>query len=211
MSLNRAQIDRGGNWVGMQGPGDAVLGELQVVSITTVGNGLVSAQGMLAGIIQRTGPTGNYADVFDSADNLLAAAPFLVAGDSFDFMLRNTVAFTNTPTAGEGVTLGLNTAMVASNVRRYLVEVQASKRRQVFQANTTNANAVVTGLTQAQCDLLEPGMGISGTGITGGTTVIAVNSVAGTVTLSANATATGSPALTFFPRYTVRGLYTAAL
>lgn len=211
MGLNRSQIDRGGNYIATQGPGDGILSQLQVLSITTAGNGLISAAGMLAGVINRSGPGANYADVFDSADNLIAAAPFLAAGDSFDFMLRNTVAFTNTPTAGEGVTLVANTAMVASNVRRYLVEVLSSKRRQVYNANTTNASAVITGLTQAQCDLLEPGHGVTGTGIPANTTVIAVNSVAGTVTLSANATATGTVPLTFFPRYRVTGLYTAAL
>jgi hypothetical protein len=77
--------------------------------------------------------------------------------------------------------------------------------------SSTNASAVLTGLTQAQAQLLVPGMGVSGTGMPASGTIIGVNSSTGTVTLSGNATATGTPAVTFFPRYDVKGLNSGAL
>lgn len=60
---------------------------------------------------------------------------------------------------------------------------------------TTSGSAVVTALSSA-ADLF-PGMPVEGTGIQAGTTVLTVDS-ATQVTLSANATATGSPSLRFF-------------
>ncbi len=59
---------------------------------------------------------------------------------------------------------------------------------------TTNGSANVTGLTDTSG--LAVGMEVTGTGIAGGTTIAAIPS-ATTITLSANATATGTPTLTF--------------
>lgn len=210
--LARAQIDSGANYVRPQGPGDVLMSQAQLASITTVGAGTLTAAAMLSGIVERTGPTGNYTDTLDTADNLMAAAPELAPGDSFEFLFRNTVAFTMTLAIAEGAALvGANTAMIASNVRRYLAQVYATARRQVFNAGTTNLSPTITGLSAAQAQLLQPGMGVSGTGITGGTNILAVNASTGVVTLTANATATGTSALTFFPRYGVKGLSTGAL
>ena len=212
MSMNRAQLDRGGNNVQAAYPGDAIMSQLQQVNITTAGSGVISAAGMLAGLINRTGPGVGYADTLDTANALMLAAPWLSAGDSFEFIFQNGVAFANTVAVAEGAELsGANTAVAASLVRRYLLTVLANKVRQGYNLVTTNASPTVTGLTQAQADTLMPGMGVSGTGITGGTNILSVNAQTGTVTLTANATATSAPtaALTFFPRYNVRGLYSA--
>lgn len=212
MSMNRAQVDRGANNVSAAGVGDALMSQIGVVGIATVGSGAWTAAGMLAGCIERTGPTGAYGDTLETANNLMLAAPHLSVGDTFEFLVRNTVAFANTVAVAEGAELsGSNTAIAASLVRRYLVTVLANRTRQTFMASTTNASPTVTGLTQAQCDLLQAGMGVSGTGISAGTTIVGINSLTGTITLSANATATGTPALTFFPRYNVKGLYSTTL
>jgi hypothetical protein len=66
---NRAQIDRGGNYVSQQGPGDSVLDQTQVFPITTVGAGTLTAAALLAGIIERTGPVAGYNDTLETADN----------------------------------------------------------------------------------------------------------------------------------------------
>jgi large repetitive protein len=60
--------------------------------------------------------------------------------------------------------------------------------------NTTINSATVTGLSSTA--QLAVGMQVSGSGIPAGTTILAINS-ASSITLSANATATGSPTLTF--------------
>ncbi|NML93797.1 structural cement protein Gp24 [Novosphingobium olei] len=67
---------------------------------------------------------------------------------------------------------------------------------------TTNGSANIT-YTPASLTL-NPGMPISGTGIPAGATVATVNAVAGTATLSANATATGSPTATVTTAYETR-------
>lgn len=206
MSMNRAQIDAGGNFIRAALPGDLLLSQAQVASVTTAGSGVWPAAAMLSGFIDRSGPGAGYADTPDTADNILAACPNLSVGDSFEFTVRNTVAFANTVAVSTGVELvGGNTAITASLWRDYLMTCLANKRQTILQVNTTNASAVLTGLTQAQADSIMPGMGVTGTNIPASTTVNAVNSVAGTATMSANATGTGTVAATFFPRFTLRG------
>lgn len=211
--FGRAQIDAGANYIRAQGPGDSIMDQTQMVTISTAGTGVLTSAGMLSGLIERTGPAGAYADTLDTADNLMAANPALSTGDSFKFTVRNTVAFANTVAVAEGAELaGANTAIAASLVREYLLTVLATNRRQSFLANMTNASPTITGLTAAQTSLLQPGMGVSAaSGITAGTTILAVNLVTGAVTLSANATSTQSIAVTFFPRYNVRGLLSSSL
>ena len=212
MSLGRIQFDSGANNVRQQGPGDTLMDQTTFFPITTAGAGTLTAAAISAGVVERTGPGAGYIDTLDTAANLFAALPALSAGDTFEFWYRNTVAFAATIAIAEGAELvGSFTGVAASLVRRFQIAVFATAARQTFLANTTNATATVTGLTQAQAQLLQPGMGISGTGITGGTTVLAVNSVTGSVTLSANATATGSAALLFFPRYGIRGISSTTL
>lgn len=211
MSVNRMQIDLGANFVRAQMPGDGVLDQTQVFPITTAGAGTLIAAAMLAGIVDRSGPSGNYNETLDTADNLMAANPQLSAGDSFEFWYRNTVAFIATLVVAEGAELVANTAVAASKVRRYLVTILANARRQVFNASTTNVSPTITGLTAAQAQTLVPGMGVSGTGISAATNVLAVNSSTGTITLTANATATGTVPLTFFPRYNIKGISSADL
>ena len=212
MSLSRLRVDRGANFVATQMPGDGIMDQTQVLAITTVGSGTLTAAAMDSGIVDRSGPVGAYADVLETADNLMAANPQFSPGDSFEFWFRNTVAFANTIAVAEGAELsGANTAVAASKVRRYLVTILANARRQAYNATTTNASPTVTGLTAAQAQTLMPGMGVSGTGISASTNVLAVNASTGVVTLTANATASGTVPLTFFPRYNIKGLSSADL
>lgn len=211
MSIVRARIDFGANDVRSQGPGDATLDQVVATAVTTVGNANLTAAQILTGLIERTGPTANYADVFPSADSLIQAAPWLVVGDSFKLIKRNTVAFTDTPTGAEGVVLGSNTAMAVSSVRVYLLSILGDGARQSFNANTTNTSDVVTGLTASQAAALRVGQGVTGTGIPANSYVTSINQNSGSFTLNANATATGVPALTAFPRYGVSGVFSATL
>lgn len=212
MSKTRAQVDFGANNVRAAGPGDATMDQDQVVGIATVGSGLWTAVAIMAGIIDRTGPTAGYADTPDTAANILAACPQLGVGDSFRFNVRNTVAFANTVAVNTGVELsGADTAIAASLVREYLLTCMSNKASQILSVGTTNASAVLTGMTQAQVDSLQPGMGVTGTGIPASTTIIAINSSNGTVTMSANATATATVAGTFFPRFLLKGIRSSTL
>jgi hypothetical protein len=208
MSFGRTQIDGSGNYLRQQGPGDLVMEQTQQSTNTTAGSSTLAAASIGTGYLERTGPGGAFNDTLDTADNLMAANPQLSPGDAFEFLYRNTVAFAATLVAAEGAELA---GAPASAVRRFLVSVLASARRQSFLATTTNASAVISGLTQAQVQTLMPGMGVTGTNVPASTTVLSVNSVTGTVTMSATATGTAQNAMTFFPRYNVRGLWTASL
>lgn len=212
MSMNRAQVDAGANYVRGAMPGDAIMDQHQVVAIATVGNGIWTAVAMNAGLIDRSGPVGGYADQPDTADNMILANPNISVGDSWEFTVRNTVAQINTVAVNTGVELiGGNTAMVASSTRDYLMTCMANKRSQIYQAVTANASPILTGLTQSQCDSLVAGMGVTGTNIAAAATVLAVNSTLGTVTLSGNSTGSGTVAATFFPRFQLKGLRSATL
>lgn len=210
--FNRTRIDRGGDQVFPQGPGDALLTMTKVASITTVGAGTLTAAAMLAGIVDRTGPTGNYIDTLDTADNLIAAMPWASPGDSFEFLYRNTVAYTATPAVAEGAELsGSNTALAVSSARKFLVTIYSNRRRTVIPMTTTSSSATISGMTQSQAERLQPGMGASGTGIQSGSTVLSVNPAAGTAVLSLTASASGTNvAVSFFPRYDIKGLYNVA-
>lgn len=211
MTQNRAQVDGGANQVRQQQPGDIILSQLQQSQLATVGAGNLTAQMVLGGILNRTGPVGAYIDTFPDASAILAAQPQLGVGDSWTFIFRNTVAFAMTAAVGVGIVLGTNTATAASLVREYLLTVLSGGQQQILAINTTNASPVLTGLSPAQAALLQPGMGVTGAGIQAGSTVIGVNSVTGAVTLSLAATATSTVAGTFFPRIQLDGIRSSTL
>ena len=204
-------------------PGD-VIGAAEIIqNLTTASAGTLAAGLLLSGILNRTGPTGAYTDTTDTAQNIINA---LVAGYNYQttgvtgisgmvaaqpgtsVRLRyiNTVAFAMTLAAGSGVTLAGNTGVNASSVKDYLIQVTNGTPTSVAAATTTNASNVITGMTQAQTAAVSVGQAVSGTGIPGGAVVASIQPGVG-VTLSANATATGSlVALTFSPIVTITGL-----
>jgi hypothetical protein len=206
MSVARGRIDLGGNDVRAQGPGELMTSQRKQLVDATNGNATLTAQQITAGILRRTTAAANYADIFPSADSLLQACPQLDVGDSFGFILQNTVAFTNTPTGAEGAVLGNNTAIAASLVREYLITLLGDGIRQAFTATTTNASVTVTGVPAAYMAGLAVGQGVSGTGIQANSYITSINQATNSFTLSLAATATGTPALTTFPRYSVEGV-----
>ncbi len=212
MGQNRARFDASANDLRIQGPGDQIMSQQRFIALSTVGAGVITALALLSGIINRTGPTGAYSDTLPDANTLMAATPGLGAGDTFSLRIRNTVAFAATLVAGVGVVLGSNTGIAASLVREYLITILAAGSTSVVPATTTNASAVITNLTARQVAAINPGMGVTGTGIPASTTVIGTNLTLNTVTLSANATATGDlVSLTFFPRYQIDGVLSSTL
>jgi hypothetical protein len=205
-------------------PGDTpCLNERVDTSNTTAGASTWTANQALAAILWRTGPGAGYNETTpDSAtwinamlQNQLVAAGATTPGGvqtgvSYRMRFVNTVAFAATIVAGTNVSLvagpdGTST-VAASKARDFLVTVLNGTPQQVYAATTTNASAVITGLSAAQTQNLSPGMAVSGTGIAGGSTILSVQPGVG-VTLSANATATGSlVALTFSPRVEFRAI-----
>lgn len=212
-------------------PGD-ILGEGESIlagALTTVGAGTWTGAMIATGIIRRTGPVGGYTDTTDTSENILAAlrgnAPAggadVVPGTTFRLLFQNTVAQAMVLAAGTGVALGTGTTTTAASlVREYLFTVLNSTAQVLLNCATTNASAVVTfNLQPNQVSLpmgtVTPGMTVSGTGITAGTTVLGVTMGVGGitgVTLSANATATTNPvSLTFSPTIQIDSLRSSTL
>lgn len=208
----RGRVDYGANDVRAALPGEIQMSQLQYVANSTVGDSTLTAASLLAGVINRTGPVGAYADTLPTVNQLVAACPQLSVGDSFTFLFRNTVAQANTITAGTGWTLGSNTSIAASLVREFLVTMTAVKPTTVVSATTTNASAILTNLSDDAVKALTPGMLVTGTNIPASTTLIAVNANSRTATMSAAATGTGNNiAVTANPTATLEGVRSSTL
>jgi hypothetical protein len=190
----------------------------------TAGAAVLTGDQFASTLLFRSGPGANFNDTTPDASVLLASlmenmyqgsagsAPIgIQPGASYRLRYVNTVAFIATLVAGVGITLAGTTTVAASSIRDYLITCLNGSPQQLIAANTVNGSAVVTGMSAAQTTLLTPGMLVTGTGIAGGTTVNSVQPGVG-VTLSANATATNNAvALTFNPRFEVRGIGQMAL
>jgi hypothetical protein len=185
--------------------GDLLGASETLTALATAGAGALTGALLANNIINRTGPGGAVADTLDTAPNIIAAVPGAATGDSWRIRYINTVAFAITWTGVTGVTV-TNGIVNASSVKEFLVVLTNATPQSIATGSTTNASAVVTGMTAAQTALITPGQLITGTGITGGTKVLSVQPGIG-VTLDANATATNAlVALTFNPVVTVTGL-----
>jgi hypothetical protein len=91
-----------------------------ITNITTVGNGTLTAAGLTGGIIARTGPTGAYSDATDTAANIVTALGGFEAGQTFLVQIKNATGFTQTITAGTGVTLSATTTVPSFSAISYL-------------------------------------------------------------------------------------------
>lgn len=221
MSMNTGRIDRGGNDVQKQGPGDIIMDQKKIFGgapMSTAGNQTIPPEAILAGIINRTGPVGAYADIFPSADALMAASPNLDVGDAFEFLFINGVAFANAPTAGVGITL-VNGGVTASLIKRFMATVLGAGRTTILQGLIANAgftiNLQTPGVSASAAARLaqsiQPGMLVTGTGIGAAPNVVTgVNSVTGVITVAVANTATQQTGVTFTPNVEIRGLYQAA-
>lgn len=189
--------------------GDVAAAAEVPATLTTVGAGTLTGALLANNILTRTGPTAAFNETTDTAAGILAAVMGLgnpSAGDSWRLRYENTVAFIATLIAGVGVTLVGTTTVAASSMKDFLITLTNATPPSIAAANTTNASAIVTGMTQAQTALVSVGQLVTGTGISASTTVLSVQPGVG-VTLSANATATNSlVALTFSPTVTIKSL-----
>lgn len=171
----------------------------------TAGAATLTPAQIMSGVLNRTGPGAGFTDTWPSADEIIAAMENPQVGDSWLLMYRNGVAQAMTFAAGTGIVAGIGTLnCAASSTKWYLHTLLSTKRTAVLVVSTTNANAVLTNVPNSQIKNVMPGMGATGTGIGAGAVVLGVKEGAdgvGTITLSANSTATADNiAVTFFPR-----------
>jgi hypothetical protein len=207
------------------------LGET-ISTLTTVGAGTWLGAAIASGILRRSGPVGGYTDTTDTAQNILNAlagnGPFasVAPGTTFRMIFQNTVAQAMTFAAGRGVVAGVGTLdCAASLVREYLLTVLNSTTEVALPTNTTNASPTITFTQAWPLGTITPGMSVSGTGITAGSTVLGVTQGSVTdatgrqsfgisgATLSANCTATSAAPVqvTFSPTIKIDSLRAGTL
>lgn len=78
---------------------------LQNAAITTAGAGVLTAAGLVGGVITRSGPTAAFTDTTALATAIIAAMPNANIGQSFEVQVKNMVAFAGTVTGDTGVTV----------------------------------------------------------------------------------------------------------
>ena len=194
--------------------GDTVAGA-EVIPATIATNAITITGGQLQGGFISRSPTAAATDTIDSAANILLAVSGGLGttgvqnGTSFRVRWLVSTAFATTvqATANTGVTV-TSGAIAASSWKDFLVTVVNGTPPTTQTGNTTNASAVITGMTAAATAQISAGMIVTNA-VNGlqGTTVLSVQQGVG-VTLSGNANATSSfpVAITFSPVVTVAGI-----
>jgi hypothetical protein len=156
--------------------GDITLSPATLLGITgspqpsnvaaTVGTTL-SAANIVAGLINRSGPTAAFADVTDTAANIVLAGA--VPGGSFLCKIKNTTPFQQTLSGGTGVTFSSSPIIPANSAAEYLVTISADGTAVVFNHVFTVPLADAT--PEVATALATVGAGtITGAGIAGAVT-----------------------------------------
>jgi hypothetical protein len=189
-------------------------GETIPATVVTTAITVTGAQ-LAQGNILRN-PAAGATDTLDSAANIIAALTNGIGnvgippGTTFRVRWICTTAFAITvqATANTGVTVNRG-SIAASSAKEFLCTIVNGTPAQTFAGLTTNASAVVTGFTQAQLSLLSVGMIVTNA-VAGlqGTTIIAINQAAGSITFSGNANATNTTpvSISFSPVVQLDGL-----
>lgn len=145
-------------------------------TITTVGNGTLTAAALVGGQISRSGPTAAFTDTTDTAANILTAdGGTFIAGDVFIIRIKNLTAFPQTITAGSGVTWSAVTVIPPFSVGNYFATLGGTAAAPTFAIShmsttpTFLAGAVVSPSATA---LTTVGAGtVTAAGIAGGVTL----------------------------------------
>lgn len=87
---------------GLAGGGTTI--EVVNTSITTAGNGTLTAAGIVGGLITRTGPSAAYTDTPATAAQIVALLPAFVSGATFSFVIKNATPYLQTLATSSGVT-----------------------------------------------------------------------------------------------------------
>lgn len=122
-----------------------------VTTITTVGNGVLTAAGLVGGEIVRTGPVAAFSDATAAASAIIAALPAAIVNSSFNILVKNATAFTQTITAGANVTLPATVIIPAFSVANYVGTVATATTVSFIHIDTTpisvGANTTAPSIT----------------------------------------------------------------
>jgi hypothetical protein len=155
----------------------AATGTAEIVNttITTVGNGTLTAAGIVGGLITRTGPTAAYTDTTATAAQIVALLPSFVSGSTFFFSVKNGTQYLQTLQAGNNVTLPTTVIVGPFQVANYFGTVGGTSGSPTvtFTHLGTTAIGEATYLTAPVATALNTvGNGtITAAGINGGATL----------------------------------------
>jgi hypothetical protein len=122
-------------------------------TISTVGDGVLTAAAIKGGVIVRNGSVAAFTDTTATAAAIIAAlGSDAVVGSSFYLIVKNITAFTETLAAGAGVTLNGNKNVIPGNsVGFYLVTYTSATAVTIFGlfvgALSNNSAQVITTLS----------------------------------------------------------------
>lgn len=141
-------------------------------AITTVGNGTLTAAGLVGGQISRTGPVANYSDTTATAAAIVAALPGFVVNQTFLIRIKNGTAFTQTILAGTGVTLPATILVPPFSNGNYFATVTSATTVTLTHMNTTMASDGIFNTVPVSGSLVTVGAG----------TILAASIAGGSVT-----------------------------
>lgn len=198
--------------------GDVLAGsEAAIPATDTTNTALVYTPAMLVNSqVYVRNPAGVSTDTFPSADVLIAAisggmgAVGVTPNTSFRWRVINLSgnAITGAVTANTGATM-VRGNVAASTTKDFLVQVtNGTPLVSATNITTVNASAVTTGWTATQLAAISVGQVVTNAVANlQGTTIIAINTAAGSVTFSGTANASASTnTVTVSPTYTITGL-----
>lgn len=140
-----------------------------VTNITTVGNGTLTAAGLVGGEIVRTGPVAAFSDATDTAANIIAALPGVVVGSSFNILIKNATAYTQTITAGTGVTLPNTVITPPFAVNNYVATVSTASTLTLVHIDTTAISVGANATAPSSTSIATVGAGtLTAAGFVGG-------------------------------------------
>ena len=108
-----------------------------VLAANTAGVMTFTAAQLIGGLIVRTAMGAARSDVTDSATNIVAAIPNYVVGTSFEFgILNQTATYTETLTAGSGVTITGTATTATLCYHRYLAVITSASAVTIYSLGT---------------------------------------------------------------------------
>lgn len=104
-----------------------VVPDSVVTALNTVGNGTITAAGMVGGFIARGGAqlSAPFTDTTDTANNIISAINGALVGDSFVFTYQNLTNAIVTISGGSGVTVSVFTVIPSNSFGSYLATYTA--------------------------------------------------------------------------------------
>lgn len=159
-------------------------------TLTTVGNGVVTAAMFQGSFVTRTGPVAAFTDTTDTAANIYSLLGVQVGASGF-FIYKNNTAFSATLAGGTGVTIASGAIIPANSGGTYLFTI-TSATTIVITNYFISGNTV---FTEISTNLSTVGAGtITAAGIVGG-----VTNRTGSTTAFTDTTATAAQIITAWP------------